>query len=103
MLKDIADLGGLGTAWDAYQLSLKGKPVPAIDGFTPEQRFFLSYGQIWCQNVTPENSRVRAFTDPHSPGQYRVNGVVSNSQEFQKAFNCKAGQPMVRENACHVW
>jgi predicted metalloendopeptidase len=87
----------------ALQQDLKDKPKEKVDGFTPEQRFFLGYGQIWCQNVTPENSRLRATIDPHSPGQYRVNGVVSNMQEFQQAFGCKAGQPMVRENACHAW
>jgi putative endopeptidase len=74
-----------------------------VEGFTPEQRFFLGYAQVWCQNVTPETTRVLAVTDPHSPGEFRVNGVVVNSDAFQKAFNCKAGQPMVGENACHVW
>jgi len=103
--ENTADNGGVRISYLALQNTMKdkgGAPGP-IDGFTSEQRFFLAYGQIWCQNVTPENSRVRAMTDPHSPGQYRVNGVVSNSAEFQKAFGCKAGQPMVRENACHVW
>ena len=103
--ENTADNGGVRISYLALQNTMKdkgGAPGP-IDGFTPEQRFFLAFGQIWCQNVTPENSRVRAMTDPHSPGQYRVNGVVSNSTEFQKAFGCKAGQPMVRENACHVW
>ena len=80
-----------------------GAMEKAVDGFTPEQRFFISYGQIWCQNVTPEQSRLRALTDPHSPGQYRVNGVVGNMPEFEKAFHCKAGDPMVRANACRVW
>ena len=71
---------------------------PSIDGFTPEQRFFLGWRQVWCENVRPERARLRAQTDPHSPGQYRVNGVVSNMPEFQKAFACKAGAPMVRKN-----
>jgi len=74
-----------------------------IDGFTPEQRFFLSFGQIWCENQREEVLRLRAQTDPHSPGQFRVNGVLQNMPEFQKAFSCKAGQPMVTANACHVW
>lgn len=101
--ENTADNGGVRIAYMALQQDLKDKPKEKVDGFTPEQRFFLGYGQIWCQNVTPENSRLRATIDPHSPGQYRVNGVVSNMQEFQQAFGCKAGQPMVRENACHAW
>ena len=67
------------------------------------QRFFLGFGQVWCQNETEESARLRANVDPHSPGRYRVNGVVSNMPEFQQAFACKAGDAMVRENACRVW
>lgn len=78
-------------------------PNKLIDGFTPDQRFFLGFGRIWCENITPELSLVYARSDPHSPGRWRVNGVVQNMPEFQKAFGCKPGQPMVRENACHVW
>ena len=74
-----------------------------IDGFTPDQRFFLGFGRVWCENRTDEIARLGVRTDPHSPGRWRVNGVVQNMPEFQKAFNCKPGQPMVRENACHVW
>jgi len=101
--ENTADNGGVRIALMALKDDLKGKPEEKKDGFTPEQRFFLGFGQIWCQNITPENARTRATIDPHSPGQYRVNGVVSNMPEFQQAFGCKAGQPMVRENACHVW
>ena len=101
--ENTADNGGVRLALKALKDKLDGKNVPPIDGFTPEQRFFISYGQIWCQNVTPQMSLLRAKTDPHSPGQYRVNGVVSNMPEFEQAFHCHAGQPMVRENACHVW
>ena len=101
--ENTADNGGVRIAYMALQQDLKNKSKEKIDGFTPEQRFFLGFGQIWCQNVTPENARMRATVDPHSPGQYRVNGVVSNMPEFQEAFGCKAGQAMVRENACHVW
>jgi predicted metalloendopeptidase len=82
--------------------ALQGKKEK-IHGFTPEQRFFLGYAQIWCENSTPESSRQRAVTDPHSPGRYRVAGVVRNMPEFQQAFSCKAGQPMVSANACRVW
>jgi predicted metalloendopeptidase len=83
--------------------TIAGTTVPPRDGFTPEQRLFLAWGQIWCQNETEESARLRAQTDPHSPGRYRVNGVVSNMPEFQKAFACPAGSPMVRENPCRVW
>jgi endothelin-converting enzyme/putative endopeptidase len=78
-------------------------PRERKDGFTPEQRLFLGWGQIWCQNETEESARLRATIDPHAPGRYRVNGVVSNMPEFQQAFGCKAGDAMVRENACRVW
>ena len=101
--ENTADNGGVRLSYMALENTLQEKPQPPIDGFTPEQRFFVSYAQVWCQNVTPEQARLRALTDPHSPGQYRVKGVVTNMPEFQKAFNCKASQPMVRENACRVW
>jgi len=103
--ENTADNGGLRIAYMALhdKMRSEGKAPQAIDGFTPAQRFFIAWGQIWCQNVTPEQARLRALTDPHSPGRYRVNGVVSNMPEFQQAFGCKAGQPMVRENACRVW
>ena len=101
--ENTADNGGVRIAYLAMEDAMKNKDKKEVGGFTPEQRFFLGFGQIWCQNQTPESSRLRALTDPHSPGQYRVNGVVQNMPEFQKAFGCKAGQPMVRENACHVW
>jgi predicted metalloendopeptidase len=74
-----------------------------IDGYTPDQRFFLGFARVWCQNTTPELSRMMVRVDPHSPGRWRVNGVVRNMPEFQKAFGCKPGQPMAPENACRVW
>ena len=103
--ENTADNGGLRLAYMALhdRLQAPGAMEKLIDGFTPDQRFFIAWGQIWCQNQSPEQSRLRALTDPHSPGQYRVNGVVSNMPEFQKAFGCKTGDPMVRENACRVW
>ncbi len=101
--ENTADNGGLRIALMALVETLGDKRVPAIDGFSPEQRLFLGWGQIWCQNQTAEMARLLAATDPHSPGKYRVNGVVSNMPEFQKAFSCKAGAPMVRENMCRVW
>jgi len=102
--ENTADNGGLRLAFMALMDSLKGKPAaPKIDGFTAEQRFFLGWGQSWCTNIRPEAARMRAQVDPHSPGKDRVNGVVSNMPEFQKAFACKVGQPMVRQPACRVW
>jgi endothelin-converting enzyme/putative endopeptidase len=78
--------------------------VPAkLDGYTSEQRLFIGWGQIWCENQTPQVERLQALTNEHSLGRFRANGVVSNMPEFQKAWGCKAGQPMVRQNACHVW
>jgi len=101
--ENTADNGGLKVAYMALQKVLAGKPRATIDGFTPEQRFFLGFANVWCQNVTEGASRQRAQTDSHSPGDFRVIGSVSNSAEFAKAFGCKAGQPMVRENACRAW
>jgi predicted metalloendopeptidase len=101
--ENTADNGGARLAFMAMQKRLEGKPEQKIDGFTPEQRFFLGFAQIWCQNVRPERARVAALTDPHSPGRFRVDGVVVNNPDFDKAFGCKAGEPMVSENACHVW
>lgn len=101
--ENTADNGGLRIALMALMNTLAGKQAPKIDGFTPEQRFFLGWGQIWCQNMTDEARRLRALTDPHSPARYRVNGVVQNMPEFEQAFSCPAGQPMVRRPACRVW
>ena len=101
--ENTADNGGLRIALMAYLTRTAGQPPAALDGFTPEQRVFLGWGQIWCENVRPERARMLAQINPHSPGHDRVNGVVSNMPEFQKAFACKAGAPMVRENQCRVW
>ena len=101
--ENTADNGGVRLAFMALMDALKEKPQGKIDGYTAEQRFFLGWGQVWCQNTRPETARLRAQVDPHSPGRDRVNGVVSNMPEFQQAFACKIGQPMVREPACRVW
>ncbi|MFY9845607.1 MAG: M13 family metallopeptidase [Terriglobales bacterium] len=101
--ENTADNGGLKLAYMALMAIIGDTPVKPIDGYTPAQRYFLSYGQIWCQNVTDQEARKRVLTDPHSPGRWRVNGAVQNSAAFQQAFSCKAGQPMVSENACRVW
>jgi putative endopeptidase len=73
------------------------------DGYTPDQRYFLGFARVWCENNTPEVLRLGVRTDPHSPGRWRVNGVVQNMPEFRQAFGCKAGQPMAPANACRVW
>jgi len=104
--ENTADNGGARIALMAlHDLMAQSKQDPnkKVDGFTPDQRFFLGFGRVWCQNTTPELSRMLVRVDPHSPGRWRVNGVVRNMPEFQKAFGCKAGQPMVPENACRVW
>ena len=103
--ENTADNGGLRLAFMALEstLSSENRAGTDRDGYTPEQRFFLAYGESWCSNATPQYLRMQAQSDPHSTPQARANGVVSNMPEFQKAFGCKKGQPMVRENACHVW
>jgi endothelin-converting enzyme/putative endopeptidase len=101
--EDVADLGGLLLAYLAWQDETRGKKLEPIDGLTPEQRFFVGYGQSWCTNLRLEVQRLYAITDPHSPPIYRTNGVVSNMPEFQNAFSCKAGSPMVRTQRCKVW
>ena len=105
--ENTADNGGARVALAALEKVIAadktGKEAEKIDGYTPEQRFFLGFGRVWCEKRRPEVARMRVLTDPHSPGQWRVDGVVQNMPEFEKAWSCKAGQPMVSENACHVW
>src|SRR5262249_20319814 len=103
--EDIADLGGLSIAYGALERALAGKPHAKIDGFTPEQRFFLSFAQIWREKVRPEALKLQVNTDPHAPGRYRVLGPLSNMVEFQQAFGLKSGDPMVRAEdvRAHIW
>ena len=101
--EDIADLGGLILAWMAWKDQTRNMHLADRDALTPERRFFVGYAQWACENERPEDLRVLAMTDPHSPGRYRVNGLVVNMPEFQKAFSCKAGQPMGKENRCRIW
>ena len=101
--EDVADLGGLILAYMAWQEETKDQKLEPVEGFTPEQRFFIAYGQSWCGSTRDETKRLRATVDPHSPEQYRANGVVSNLPEFQKAFHCQARAAMVKENRCRVW
>jgi len=105
--ENTADNGGARIALAALEHMIAedttGKEGQKIDGYTPEQRFFLGFGRVWCEKQRPEFLRMQVSTNPHSPGKYRVDGVVQNMPEFQKAWGCKPGQPMVAENACHVW
>jgi putative endopeptidase len=102
--ESIADLGGLAIAYAAYEKSLEGKPRPKdIDGFTPEQRFFLGWAQVWGANQRPEAARLQTKTNPHPLSRFRGNGAPSNLAEFAKAFGCKKGDPMVREQICKIW
>jgi putative endopeptidase len=101
--EDVADLGGTLLAYIAWKKQTEGQKLTNAEGFTPDQRFFVGMAQWACENERPENLRVSAVTNPHSPGFARINGVVSNMPEFQHAFSCRAGQPMVHAPACKVW
>jgi putative endopeptidase len=101
--ENTADNGGIRLAYAAYRLRTKGQKPDEIDGFTPDQRFFVAYAQSWCSNQTPEVARLSALSDPHPIDEFRVNGVVSNMAEYGQAFKCKPASPMVRKHACQVW
>jgi putative endopeptidase len=103
--ENLADIVGVSVAYDALQRELAGKPHAPIDGFTPEQRFFLGWAQARLTVLRPETARVQVATDPHSPGQFRVNGPLANMPEFAQAFGCKDGDPMVRPAAqrARIW
>jgi len=105
-----ADNGGIRIAFRALQETLTKQGFTDLDaqqdvkdGYTPAQRFFISFGQIWCENKTEQAARNAAKTDPHSAGEWRTNGTVQNFDEFGKAFGCKVGQPMMPEKSCRVW
>jgi len=102
--EDLADFGGLVLALIAYRAEAAAHPAPAsLDGFTPDQRFFIGMAQWACSNERPEQLRLNAATNPHSPNRYRVNGLVANFKEFEQAFACKPGQPMAPVKRCQVW
>ena len=101
--ENVADNGGMRIAYMALLSALAGSEPPPIDGLTAPQRFFLGWANVWCQNRTDSLKRMLVTVDPHSPGEWRVNGVVSNMPEFREAYHCKADAPMVRQNACRVW
>jgi len=101
--ESIADLGGLTISYAAYEKSLEGKARKTLDGFTPEQRFFLGWAQVWGTNQRPEFARLQTQTNEHPLPRFRGNGPLSNMEAFAKAFGCKKGEAMLRENACKIW
>jgi putative endopeptidase len=101
--ESIADLGGLTIAYNALEKAIAKKPHPAIDGFTPEQRFFISWGRVWGTNDTPQFDRLQVNTNPHPLGKFRAIAAPSNLQPFAQAFDCKNGDPMVRQQPCRIW
>jgi putative endopeptidase len=101
--EDVADLGGTFLAYVAWKHATEGQKLQPADDLQPDQRFFVGMAQWACGDERPESKRLHAAIDPHSPAEYRINGVVANLPEFGQAFACKAGQPMMRVNACRVW
>ena len=101
--ENAADNGGVHLAYMALMDSLARHIAEKEDKFTPQQQFFLGYAQIWCENTTEQSARVQALTNPHSPGEFRANGVLRNMPEFREAFSCKVGDPMVSPDPCRVW
>lgn len=101
--EDVADLGGTLLAYLAWKRATEGRNLQPVDGLTPDQRFFIGMAQWACGDTRPETKRMHALTNPHSPDEYRVNGLVPNLPEFGKAFGCKPGQPMMSEKGCRVW
>jgi endothelin-converting enzyme/putative endopeptidase len=101
--EDVADLGGTLLAYIAWKNATRGQQLNAAEGFTPDQRFFIGMAQWACGSERDENKRVNAVTQPHSPDEYRINGVVVNMPEFGRAFACRLGQPMVKEKVCKIW
>ena len=105
--ENTADNGGARIALMALHNEVAkdptGKVAQKIDGYTPDQRLFLGFGRVWCEKRRPEFQRMLVLSDPHSPGRYRIEGTVQNMPEFEQAWSCKAGQPMVSADACRVW
>jgi putative endopeptidase len=101
--ENTADNGGLKLAYMALMRDAKEDAAKKTDGFTPAQRLFIGFAQVWCENVTDQRARELALTDPHSPGKFRVIGTIRNSPQFREAFNCKTGDAMAPANSCSVW
>ncbi len=100
--ENIADIGGVAIAYDAFKMTKEGQDTTKIDGFTPDQRFFLSLAQIWREKLKPETMRFYANVDPHSPGKYRVLGPLSNFEPFYKAFNVQPGNKMYIPDSARI-
>ncbi len=98
-----ADLGGITLAYKAFHRSKEYKDAKTIDGFTPDQQFFLGTAHVWAMNIRPQQIRNQVTTDPHPPAQFRVNGSLANIPQFQKAFNIPEHSPMVNDNKCVIW
>ncbi|HEX2572438.1 MAG TPA: M13 family metallopeptidase [Polyangia bacterium] len=101
--EDLADIGGTLIAYKAWRNATANQRLREVDGFSPDQRFFIGFAQWACGHERDESKRLNAITNPHSPPKYRINGVVANLPEFRDAFQCKAGQPMVKDPVCRVW
>jgi len=105
--ENIADNGGIHESFRAYMKSIETlgeePALPGLEQFTPEQMFFISFSQVWCEIQTPQSLLGQVLGDPHSPGKFRVIGPVSNSEDFQRSFNCPEGSPMVRPEKCKLW
>ena len=104
--ENIADLGGVRESWSAYKSWQQDHPEsakPLVEGFTNDQLFFVSWGQVWCTEQSPEAARLQVTTDPHSPGRFRTEGPLMNNADFAKAFSCPAGSRMAPKDRCEVW
>jgi predicted metalloendopeptidase len=102
--ENIADIGGVKLALAGYRALRASAPETVVaDGFTEDQQFFIAFGQVWCEKLRPEYEKMLINVDVHSPGKWRVNGTLSATPDFAKAFRCKASAKMRPANACVVW
>ncbi len=104
--ENLADLGGLWLAWEAWQEQAKAEHIDmhaTMNGYTPDQRFWIAYAQQWCTDTRPEQLRTQAQTDPHAPDEYRTNSVLQDLPAFARSFSCKKTDKMVSANPCRVW
>ena len=101
--EETADLGGMMLAWRAFHASSAYKVAKTIDGYTPDQQFFIGAAHIWASNIRPAEARLRVTVDPHAPDIYRVNGTMANLPQFQEAFHVPAGSPMANAHRCVIW
>jgi putative endopeptidase len=103
--ENLADHGGLQVSFNALKLATKDAPLPVVDGFTPEQRFFLAYSAVWANNITEKEIRSRTKSDPHSLGRFRVNGSLPHMDAWYTAFDIQPGDKMFipKENRVSLW